>query len=65
MDFDYSPRQKEWIKRVSDFMDAHIYPAEETYAAQMTEAMRALEQGPMSEGELAWMRRVGTAKHGR
>ena len=28
MDFDYSPRQKEWMKRVGDFMDAHIYPAE-------------------------------------
>ena len=31
MDFDYSPRQKEWMKRVGDFMDHHIYPAEETY----------------------------------
>jgi len=38
MDFDYSPRQREWMKRVGDFMDAHIYPAEETYVAQMTEA---------------------------
>jgi len=33
-------------------------------AAQMDEALRALEQGPMSEEELAWMRRVGAAKHG-
>ena len=40
MDFDYSPRQKEWIKRVSDFMDQHIYPAEATYAAQMEEATK-------------------------
>ena len=38
MDFDYSPRQREWMKRVSDFMDQHVYPAEETYAAQMLEA---------------------------
>ncbi|MDE2464008.1 MAG: acyl-CoA dehydrogenase family protein [Alphaproteobacteria bacterium] len=38
MDFDYSPRQKEWIRRVGDFMDRYIYPAEETYTAQMTEA---------------------------
>jgi alkylation response protein AidB-like acyl-CoA dehydrogenase len=38
MDFDYSPRQKEWMKRVSDFMHAHIYPAEEVYARQMSEA---------------------------
>jgi alkylation response protein AidB-like acyl-CoA dehydrogenase len=38
MDFDYSPRQKEWLKRVMDFMDAHIYPAEETYHKQMNAA---------------------------
>ena len=34
-------------------------------AAQMTEALRALSQGPMSEAELAWMRRVGAAKYGK
>jgi len=28
MDFDYSPRQKEWMNKVGDFMHAHIYPAE-------------------------------------
>ncbi|HWA92276.1 MAG TPA: acyl-CoA dehydrogenase family protein [Rhizomicrobium sp.] len=38
MDFDYSPRQKEWMARVQQFMDAHVYPAEETYHAQMNEA---------------------------
>ncbi len=40
MDFDYSPRQKEWMKRVSDFMEHHVYPAEEKYAAQMEEATK-------------------------
>ncbi|MGA7712241.1 MAG: acyl-CoA dehydrogenase family protein [Rhizomicrobium sp.] len=40
MDFDYSPRQKDWLKRVGDFMAAHIYPAEEIYHAQMDEARR-------------------------
>jgi acyl-CoA dehydrogenase len=40
MDFDYSPRQKEWTRRVSDFMDHHIYPAEAVYAAQMEEATK-------------------------
>jgi acyl-CoA dehydrogenase len=40
MDFDYSPRQKEWMKRVGDFMDQHVYPAEATYAAQMDEATK-------------------------
>jgi len=33
-------------------------------AAQMEEALRTLDRGPMSETELAWMRRVGAAKHG-
>ena len=40
MDFDYSPKQREWMKRVGDFMDAHIYPAEATYNAQMDEARK-------------------------
>ncbi len=38
MDFDYSPRQKEWMNRVGAFMEQHIYPAEDVYTAQMTEA---------------------------
>jgi predicted aldo/keto reductase-like oxidoreductase len=33
--------------------------------AQMEEAVRALSQGPMTEAELAWMRRVGKAKYGK
>ncbi|HEY1612921.1 MAG TPA: acyl-CoA dehydrogenase family protein [Rhizomicrobium sp.] len=40
MDFDYSPRQKEWIARIGDFMDAHVFPAEPVYAAQMDEATK-------------------------
>ena len=38
MDFDYSPRQTEWMARLGAFMDAHVYPAEDVYAAQMEEA---------------------------
>ncbi|MBV9992396.1 MAG: acyl-CoA dehydrogenase family protein [Alphaproteobacteria bacterium] len=38
MDFDYSPRQKEWMARVQAFMDAHVYAAEPVYADQMSEA---------------------------
>lgn len=34
-------------------------------AAQMDEALAAVRQGPMSETELAWMRRVGKAIHGK
>jgi acyl-CoA dehydrogenase len=38
MDFDYSPRQKEWQARVGAFMDQHVYPAEPTYHEQMNAA---------------------------
>ena len=34
-------------------------------AEQMDHALEALRQGPMSEPELAWMRRVGVAIHGK
>ncbi len=40
MNFDYSPRQKEWMARVGEFIDRHVSPAEETYAAEMEEATR-------------------------
>jgi aryl-alcohol dehydrogenase-like predicted oxidoreductase len=33
-------------------------------ADQAKEALRALELGPMSADELAWMHRVGKAIHG-
>jgi alkylation response protein AidB-like acyl-CoA dehydrogenase len=38
MDFDYTPRMKEWIRRVSEFMDKHVHPAEEVYNQQMADA---------------------------
>jgi alkylation response protein AidB-like acyl-CoA dehydrogenase len=41
MDFDYSPRQKEWMGRVGAFMERHVYPAEDVFAAQMDAATRA------------------------
>ena len=40
MDFDYSPRQKELIRRVSDFMDEHIYPAVPIYEEQANSGER-------------------------
>ncbi|MFI4935628.1 MAG: acyl-CoA dehydrogenase family protein, partial [Caulobacterales bacterium] len=40
MDFDYSPRQKELMRRVSDFMDEHIYPAVPIYEEQQREGER-------------------------
>ena len=38
MDFDYSPRQREWMKRVDDFMQAHVYPAEAIHHEQLNAA---------------------------
>jgi acyl-CoA dehydrogenase len=40
MDFDYSPRQKEIVRRVSDFMDEHIYPAVPIYEEQANSGER-------------------------
>ena len=34
MDFTMSDRQKEWLNRVSSFMDKHVRPAEKTYKEQ-------------------------------
>jgi len=35
MDFEYSAKTKDLQKRVSDFMEAHIYPNEAAYAAEL------------------------------
>ena len=40
MHFDYSDKVKALQKRVSDFMDAHIYPNEETFVRQIDEGDR-------------------------
>ena len=40
MDFDFTPRQKELQRRVSDFMDEHIYPAVPIYEQQVSEGER-------------------------
>ncbi|WP_421785716.1 acyl-CoA dehydrogenase family protein [Hyphobacterium sp.] len=37
MDFSYSPRCQEYLDRLRAFMDAHVYPNESTYAAQLAE----------------------------
>jgi len=41
MDFDYSARQREWLERLGAFMEAHVYPAEPVYAAQVDEIAAA------------------------
>jgi len=40
MDFSISERQKHWRDRVVAFMDAHVYPAVDVYAAQDAEGER-------------------------
>ncbi|MDP3175980.1 MAG: acyl-CoA dehydrogenase family protein [Phenylobacterium sp.] len=40
MDFDFTPRQKDLIARVSAFMDDHVYPAVPTFDAQVAEGER-------------------------
>ncbi len=40
MHFDYSDKVKALQKRVSDFMDEHIYPNEETFVSQINEGDR-------------------------
>ncbi|HNZ90239.1 MAG TPA: acyl-CoA dehydrogenase, partial [Acidovorax sp.] len=35
MDFDYSPKTKDLQARLLRFMDAHIYPAEAAYSAEL------------------------------
>ena len=40
MYFEHSDRTKEWIGRVSKFMDDHIIPAVPTYEAQQKEGSR-------------------------
>ena len=37
MDFDQSPKIVELAARLSDFMEQHIYPNEETYQQQLQE----------------------------
>jgi acyl-CoA dehydrogenase len=40
MDFEYSPRTKEYIERLKCFMDQHVYPAEAEYDEEVASADR-------------------------
>src|SRR6201998_4589252 len=41
MDFAHDDRTQEWCKRLGDFMDGHVYPAEPEYDRQTAEGARA------------------------
>jgi acyl-CoA dehydrogenase len=38
MDFAFSPKVEELRGRLLDFMDSHVYPAEQVYAEQVAAA---------------------------
>ncbi|MCP2340885.1 acyl-CoA dehydrogenase family protein [Actinomadura rupiterrae] len=62
MDFGLSPRAEEYLGRMQDFMDAHVYPAEPVYAEQrreLTAAGRAHELPPVVEELKAEARKRG------
>ena len=45
MDFDYSPKTKELQKKLLQFMDDHIYPAESQYMAELAATHRRASAG--------------------
>ena len=59
MDFDYSPRQKDLIRRVSDFMDEHIYPAVPIYEEQAQASGERWKVIPIVEELKAKARKTG------
>ncbi len=49
MNFDYTPKTQEWIERVEAFMDAHVYPNQETYTRQLAEGETRWQIPPIVE----------------
>ena len=43
MEFEFSPRTRQYMDHVGEFMDKHIYPSEHTYQDQ-------LDRGPTPRG---------------
>ena len=59
MDFDYSPKVKALQKRVQDFIDAHVYPNEETYVTQLNTQGDRWQIPPIMEELKAKAKAVG------
>jgi acyl-CoA dehydrogenase len=49
VDFGFTPRMEEWRARLLEFMDGHVYPAEEVYERQMREAGDPYFEPPIVE----------------
>ncbi|QCI96096.1 acyl-CoA dehydrogenase family protein [Novosphingobium sp. EMRT-2] len=58
MDFDISPRQREWRERVRAFMAAHVLPAQDRYKAELAEGATRWKVLPVIE-ELKARARAG------
>ena len=64
MEFEYSKRTKEYMEQLTDFMNKHVYPNEQTFQDQLDEPVAALagaahHGGAEGQGERA--RRSGTS----
>jgi len=49
MDFDYNQKTKDYLARLTAFMDEHVYPAEHLYHQQIEEAPSRWEVPPIME----------------
>ena len=49
MDFDYTPRTRDYLGRLSEFMRAHVAPAEKTYEEQLASAPTRWRVPPVIE----------------
>lgn len=59
MDFSYSPRTRELLVRLEQFMEHHVYPAERVYDEQIAAADNPHEQPPIMRALQAEARRQG------
>ncbi len=59
-----TPRASDCYRFLLSNPHVHVSLAGPANGAELDEAMAALDRGPMSEEELAWMRRVGAHVHG-
>ncbi|GAO53565.1 acyl-CoA dehydrogenase family protein [Novosphingobium sp. MD-1] len=59
MDFDISPRQREWRERVKAFMAAHVLPAQDRYKAELADGSTRWKVLPVIEELKAQARAEG------
>ena len=49
MEFEYSKRTKEYLEQITDFMNKHIYPNEQTYVDQLNTGPTRWQVPPILE----------------